>query len=1658
MATRREVDLVIRARNEASSAIQAISKALQEFSGAQEDINKQAGKTKSSLTQVGESLRKLSTSLGSDATRKLAEGLGNAATQVKLVGAALADATGEAIGYTKESRIAAEATAKLRTESEKVVASIKKQSGAVQQSKAANAELSKIIAKAATDRAKLQAAERKLTDEIEKQSLKLALARGAFQSLQAEIAETANPTKRLEASFVTVGNAITKTVSKLEELRTTQAVVRNTIDQTGQAVERATARLGSQAAAFDKNVAALARLEERQKGLKIAVAAAAAEQAKLEASSRGAVAALEKQDAAFRSAADELQRLQAESNETGAAIGALAGKLRGPLLTAFGQQRKAVIDVRAEWVKAQERVKALALSMRSVEEPTREMAEAFERAKTASASSKQEFIAQRDALHEMRSILRETGGDLAVFQDRLARLQVIQAKSVGSLKKHKAASKEAGAADREAGAAAQQAAQGTRALSAEQERLAAAERQATKETLTLAGALRRFYGNSRTALSFTQRLRSEILALAAAYGGFFAIFAGVRNVVQAFQALEAAQSRLNVVFAGNQLKVAAELDFIRRNSERLGIQFGILAQEYTKFAVATQGSNLEGKETRRIFIAVAEASRVNKLTLENLKGVFVALTQIVSKGVFNMEELRQQLGDRLPGALQILAGALDVSVERLAKLVETGKVSSDRLSEFADELILRFGDQLGKALKQTTTEIGRFQNALFQALITVGKSNFIEAFTEFLRDFTEVLGTADAQTFLQNLGTALAGVTSVLAALVRNFDLLVIAITGFIASRLAPFALVLGARFGRLKVALLGARTEMALAAASARSLGIAGAGATLAIGGLGSALRVLLSSTGIGLLITLIGVGIGAWATRADEATEAMVRHRKVVDTVKNAYDAAGGDVEVFAEAVADVSDKQARSDLLTLTKLVNAARDALRAAIPTRSFGAAKVFVEQLNQAFEDFETGAIPSTEKLVEALQAVVAASDDPGAKALGRNVIAAAKDLDHTNGRALELSKVIEALGGDMAAAAEIAGDFADETDETAKAARRAALDLTKYEVAMARLAESVPEVADELERLSEAAELEGAFEAALEAANGYEQMLAAFKRYQAALREHRNENLENVFGQGFADRIIEIESGGRVGQKAGTSTASGLGGFIESTWLRLFQKHFPDEAETLTEPAILALRDNQKIVRELIELLARENSEILRKAGEAVTDVALQLAHFLGPRGAINVLQAAGDTPLADLLTDAQIEANPRTLGGDKTASDLIAFSRERLGLSEQQVAVQAELARLRGIEATEAERDAKAQEKRAESTAQAIADGAFAIDQQKLLNAEKDREAAINEAIRAAKQTNADISKAELNQIRQQAAALFDLQNLEREREALKEQAQKADAEVNNLLTIRVQLTEQLKLLEETGAGSVEQINATRDGIFEINELLRTAIDRTLGFYEALGGTEADAAIAKLNTVKLTLDTDLQKSFLDLTKIAVGFGNGFAAAFDNFAQKIAAGENAIKSAKNAFLQFAADFLRLIAQMILKQIALNIASAIAKALGAPLAPTAHSGGLVGQVFNRRRAVHPATFVGAMRMHSGGIAGLKRNEIPIIAERGEEILTDDDPRHRTNLGRGARGSASEGRVPRIINAFDGTSFLEEALSTPEGEEAFLNFVRANPSSVRAAIGV
>ncbi len=131
----------------------------------------------------------------------------------------------------------------------------------------------------------------------------------------------------------------------------------------------------------------------------------------------------------------------------------------------------------------------------------------------------------------------------------------------------------------------------------------------------------------------------------------------------------------------------------------------------------------------------------------------------------------------------------------------------------------------------------------------------------------------------------------------------------------------------------------------------------------------------------------------------------------------------------------------------------------------------------------------------------------------------------------------------------------------------------------------------------------------------------------------------------LVDQIIRVESGGKADAKNPLSSATGLGQFIESTWLRMMQQYRPDLAGSMPREALLALRNDPTISRDMITALAREGEAYLRARGHDITAGRLYLCHFLGAEGANMVLNASDDLLVIDVMGGSVIKANPFLAG-----------------------------------------------------------------------------------------------------------------------------------------------------------------------------------------------------------------------------------------------------------------------------------------------------------------------------------------------------------------------------------------------------------------------------
>ena len=180
--------------------------------------------------------------------------------------------------------------------------------------------------------------------------------------------------------------------------------------------------------------------------------------------------------------------------------------------------------------------------------------------------------------------------------------------------------------------------------------------------------------------------------------GAFGIFGGVtmiarlvKNMYELSKTLDAQRFTLKAV-TENYYESAEATEFLSRVSNAYGTDLIKTTERYIKFYTAAKQSNVALKDTERIFETTTKAAGVLGLKTHELQGVYLALEQMLSKGKVTTEELRRQLGERLPGAFGIMADALDVSTSKLDKMLKAGEViSSEALPKFADALEEAYG-------------------------------------------------------------------------------------------------------------------------------------------------------------------------------------------------------------------------------------------------------------------------------------------------------------------------------------------------------------------------------------------------------------------------------------------------------------------------------------------------------------------------------------------------------------------------------------------------------------------------------------------------------------------------------------------------------------------------------------------------------------------------------------------------------------------------------------------------------------------------------------------------------------------------------------------------------------------------------------------------------
>ncbi len=229
-------------------------------------------------------------------------------------------------------------------------------------------------------------------------------------------------------------------------------------------------------------------------------------------------------------------------------------------------------------------------------------------------------------------------------------------------------------------------------------------------------------------------------------GKVAAVFA-INNVIQFGQSIvdvtrktEILQNRLAFVF---ETGVGGQMAFDRlyKTAQRLGLEFEPLIEGFSKFAIAAKTVGFSAAEAEDMFVKVSAGLRAAGASSLQTQRAFLALEQMLSKGVVSAEELRRQLGEALPGAANLMVRAYnklhpgqEVTNQEFIKLMESGKImSAEVLPELSRTIEDIFTPALAGKAGSLDAAINRVNTSFQDFKRSLGQMNLTEisnAFTE----------------------------------------------------------------------------------------------------------------------------------------------------------------------------------------------------------------------------------------------------------------------------------------------------------------------------------------------------------------------------------------------------------------------------------------------------------------------------------------------------------------------------------------------------------------------------------------------------------------------------------------------------------------------------------------------------------------------------------------------------------------------------------------------------------------------------------------------------------------------------------------------------------------------------------------------------------------
>lgn len=210
-----------------------------------------------------------------------------------------------------------------------------------------------------------------------------------------------------------------------------------------------------------------------------------------------------------------------------------------------------------------------------------------------------------------------------------------------------------------------------------------------------------------------------------------------RDAIRTAADIEAMRVSMDAA-AGSTVRGSRAFNLAKSTATSYGLAMLPAIEGLQKLTAATKGTVLEGAPAESLFKGISKAIAVLGLNSERSHGTYMAFEQIISKGKVSAEELRRQLGDRIPGAFQIAARAMNVTTSELDKMIRQGKLlSEDFIPKMAAQLEKEFAGGVDKASKTTRAALNNLDNTILMLKDSIGRQLFpaIKTTTTLIESF-----------------------------------------------------------------------------------------------------------------------------------------------------------------------------------------------------------------------------------------------------------------------------------------------------------------------------------------------------------------------------------------------------------------------------------------------------------------------------------------------------------------------------------------------------------------------------------------------------------------------------------------------------------------------------------------------------------------------------------------------------------------------------------------------------------------------------------------------------------------------------------------------------------------------------------------------------------